>query len=109
MEVAAILEALLWLRDNAATEKAIIFSDSVYAVTGCNSWRHMWRNNGWRKRAPNGAGRSRTVASAEIWKKIDALLTDNDAVTIEWCKGHSGRSGNNRAHELAEQGRLAKR
>lgn len=105
-ELVAVLEAACWLEQNAAGRSAIIWSDSVYAVNGCNRWRHVWRTNRWRKRAPNGIGRSRNVANMEIWKSIDQHLSRNERITVQWCKGHAGLAWNEKADNVARQALL---
>ena len=50
MELSALLEAATWVSVNAAGEAAVLWSDSLYAVNGCNRWRHIWKNGGWRKK-----------------------------------------------------------
>ena len=106
MEVLAILKACEWLADNSAGEKAVIHTDSAYAVNGCNRWRHIWRSNKWRKRTPNGQGRSRPVPDAAYWQAIDLLLNQSPNIKIEWCKAHVGVAGNEVADGLAQRGRL---
>jgi ribonuclease HI len=105
MELSALLAAATWVNDNAAGEAATIWSDSICAVNGCNQWRHIWKNSGWRKRAPGSKARSRTIPNAELWKAIDDVLSKNALLTVAWCKGHSGIPGNERADGLAERGR----
>ncbi|MBB3351751.1 ribonuclease HI [Rhizobium lentis] len=107
MELTAVLQAVMWISSDATGEAATIWSDSIYAVKGCNDRRHIWRNNGWKKNNPNGNARSRAIADAELWKAVDLQLSRNALVTIAWCKGHSGISGNERADELADGGRLS--
>jgi len=109
MELIAVLKAALWINSEVPGEAATIWSDSIYAVKGCNIRRHIWKNNGWKKSSPNGNGRSRTIANAELWKAVDLQLSQNPLVTIAWCKGHSGIAGNERADELADRGRLSLR
>lgn len=109
MELTAVLEAALWINSEATGETATIWSDSVYAVTGCNIRRHIWKNNGWKKRSPNGNGRSRAVANARLWKAVDLQLSRNPLIIIAWCKGHAGVAGNERADELADRGCLSLR
>ncbi|MFS2180131.1 ribonuclease H [Rhizobium pisi] len=109
MELTAVLKAAIWINREATGEAATIWSDSVYAVTGCNIRRHIWKNNGWKKSNPNGNARSRMIANAELWKAVDLQLSQNPLVTIAWCKGHSGIAGNERADELADRGRLSLR
>lgn len=107
MELLALLKAATWINGKAAGERATIWSDSVYAVKGCNSRRHIWKNNGWKKSSPNRNARRRTIENAELWKAVDLQLSQNALVTVTWCKGHSGIPGNERADALADKGRLS--
>lgn len=107
MELEALLAGMFWLEQNAPTEPAIIWSDAVYAVKGCNEWRHMRKSNSWKRRIANGKGRFRAIPNAELWKKIDLHLTQNPLTVVSWCKGHAGHSWNEKADELAQQGRLS--
>lgn len=109
MELIALLKAATWLNRNAELEPAVIWSDSVYAVKGCNSWRHIWKNNGWKKIGANAKVRSRSIADPEIWKAVDLQLSENPLVSVAWCKGHCGVVGNERADDLADHGRLSMR
>ncbi|MBY5335841.1 ribonuclease HI [Rhizobium leguminosarum] len=109
MEVMAVLKAVVWINSEASGEPATIWSDSVYAIKGCNSRRHIWKNNGWKKSNPNGNARNRTIANVELWKAVDLRLSQNVLVTIAWCKGHAGIAGNERADALADRGCLSLR
>lgn len=100
MEMTAMLRALQWLKSEGRLSDATIYSDSQYVVKGCTLWRHGWRKRGW-KRGCGGA-----VANVELWKELSAIL-DTMKVRIEWCKGHAGIVGNERADSLSVEGRRA--
>jgi ribonuclease HI len=105
MELVALLKAASWLDANAPGEPAVLWSDSAYAVTGCNRWRPIWKNWGWRKRSAGSRTRSRPIPDAELWMAVDAVLSMSPNIAIAWCKGHAGIAGNERADALAERGR----
>ena len=105
MELTALLHAALWINDNVSGEPSILWSDSVYAVNGCNRLRPIWKSRGWRKQGPNPNARSRVIADRELWIATDMALSANNLLQVRWCKGHSGISGNERADHLAEHGR----
>ncbi|MBO9192667.1 ribonuclease HI [Rhizobium sp. 16-449-1b] len=108
MEATAVLEAARWVNAHAAEAVVVtIWSDSVYAVKGCNEWRPIWRNNGFKKITANSRLRSRGIADADVWRAIDAALSRSTAITVSWCKGHAGTEGNERADRLADSGRLS--
>jgi ribonuclease HI len=104
VEILAVFKALVWVSQHAAGAAVTIWSDSVYAVNGCNVWRPVWRNWNWRKKGAHGKARSRPIANAELWQAIDGALVKNPCVAIAWCKGHAGILGNERADGLADRG-----
>jgi ribonuclease HI len=104
MEIAALLRALIWINSNVTRERPVVWSDSVYAVTGCRDWLPIWKINGWKKIDPNPNTRRRIISNVEIWKEIDTHLHRIPPIEILWCKGHSSIPGNERADELAGQG-----
>jgi ribonuclease HI len=107
MEVVALLNAAIWAGKNARGLPVVIWSDSAYAVNGCNSWRPIWKSWGWRKNVAHPRARSREIANRREWEAIDLVLTENRLIAVQWCKGHSGNIGNERADEMANLGRLS--
>ncbi|AZO63032.1 MULTISPECIES: ribonuclease H [unclassified Mesorhizobium] len=104
MELTAVLEALAWVTNNQPKRLPRLFSDSAYTVNGCNDWRHKWRMMGWRRGGPNAKAENSNIANLDLWQMLDGALTQHP-VTLEWCKGHAGIIGNERADELALIGR----
>ncbi|TIX18513.1 MAG: ribonuclease HI [Mesorhizobium sp.] len=104
MELTAVLEALDWITNYQPKQLPRIFSDSAYTVNGCNDWRHKWRSNGWQRGGPNAKPKNSTIANLDLWQMLDGALTMHP-ITLEWCKGHAGIIGNERADELALIGR----
>ena len=106
MELMALLRAARWIETHAANWPCILWSDSVYAVNGCNQWRPIWKSRSWRKKGPDPTARSRSIPDRELWIAIDAVFSSNKNIEVAWCKGHSGISGNESSDALAERGRL---
>lgn len=102
MEMTGLKMALEWIAERGV--QATVISDSQYVVKGCNEWRHGWKSRGWRRIIDRKSVKLEPIKNAELWKEIDALLQPATA-TIEWCKGHSGIRGNERADELSVMGR----
>lgn len=100
MEMTAVKMAVLWAIENGLAAK--IVSDSQYVVKGCNEWRFGWKARGWKRKA--SGGKLEPVKNAELWAEIDEVLR-RAKVTLEWCKGHAGILGNERADELSNIGR----
>jgi len=105
MELIALLEALRWVNANTPGAPCVLWSDSVYAVNGCNHWRPIWKSRGWRKRGADPKARSRSIPDRELWIAVDEALSSNQSIKVAWCKGHSGIPGNEKSDALAERGR----
>lgn len=93
-EMLAALEALEQL--NAPCQVRVL-SDSEYLVKGASDWIWKWLRGG------NMVGR----ANADLWRRLVAQMRQHD-VTWEWVRGHNGHPENERAHELAARGIMAR-
>lgn len=112
MELTGMLVAIEKARGFSDMEypSLTIWCDSQYVVNGCNDWLAKWKANGWNRRPLNSPKRAEgEIKNLDLWKAIDAALSANSSVSLDisWCKGHIGIAGNERADELAEQGRQA--
>lgn len=76
----------------------------MYTVNGANDWRHGWKRNGWRRGGPNAKPENSAIANLDLWQTLDRLLVGTP-LNLEWCKGHAGIIGNERADELSLIGR----
>jgi len=96
MELTAAIKALEALKRSARVE---IRTDSAYLVNGITRWLPDWQQRGWR------TADKKTVKNRDLWESLLQLIHKH-RVTWRWMKGHSGESGNERAHELATMAAL---
>lgn len=78
-----------------------IVSDSEYLVKGWNEYLPDWRSRGWRKRD------GKTPKNLAHWRRLCAAAERHSSVVFEWCRGHNGTAGNERADKLAGVARQA--
>jgi ribonuclease HI len=104
MELTAALMALRWFAERGIVEPVRLFSDSQYTVNGCNEWRQGWKVKGWKRGGPKAKPENAAIANLELWRALDEALAAVP-IKLEWCKGHAGIIGNERADELSEIGR----
>ncbi|MER8938712.1 ribonuclease HI [Mesorhizobium sp. M0915] len=105
MELTGLLMALAWVASSAPAEPVVIFCDSQYAVNGINQWVPHWKAKGWSRNGANASEKNKAIANLDLWKLIDKTRDELQFVKVKWVKGHAGTVGNERADELAEQGR----
>lgn len=75
-----------------------LFTDSVYVRDGITKWIFGWKRNGWRTAA------KKPVKNQDLWQRLDAAMAAHE-VDWRWVKGHDGDPGNERADQLAREGR----
>lgn len=98
MELTGLLMALAWVAASAPAEPVVVFCDSQYAVKGLNEWAPNWKAKGWKRK-------NQPIANLDLWKALDKARDDLQFVSVKWVRGHAGTVGNERADELAGQGR----
>jgi len=94
MELQAVIEGLKQLSRRSRVE---VITDSTYVSQGCETWRHGWKKNGWRRKVGK---QLKPVLNVEYWQQLDELLGKHQ-VTFTVVKGHSGHPENERCDELA--------
>lgn len=95
MEFAGIESALVWI-DVCDINGAIIYSDSQYCIKALTVWHQGWKSKGWR------TADKKPVKNVDIITRIIPML---GATKLQWVRGHNGNTGNERADQLARQGR----
>lgn len=98
MELTAAVEALRALNQRC---EIALYTDSQYVRRGITEWIHGWVANGWR-RGKNAS--SQPVRNADLWQDLHRATQEHD-ITWHWVKGHSGNAYNERADQLATEGR----
>ena len=95
MELLAAIQALEALKRPC---RVALHTDSTYLRDGITKWIFGWKKNGWRTAA------KKPVKNQDLWQRLDAALARHE-VEWHWVKGHAGDPGNERADELAREGR----
>ncbi|MCX7340400.1 MAG: ribonuclease HI [Hyphomicrobiales bacterium] len=95
MELMAAISALETMKRPCAVE---LHTDSQYVRQGITSWIHNWKRNGWR------TADRKPVKNEDLWRRLDEALAQH-TVEWRWIKGHAGHDMNERADQLAREGR----
>ncbi len=92
MELKAVIKALQLLTRRDIP--VFVYTDSNYVVQGMTVWGINWKKNGFKG-----------IKNKQLW--IDLFqLAEQFEIGWEWVKGHNGHALNERADELANEGRL---
>ena len=79
-----------------------IRSDSQYTCKGVDGWMDRWAKNNWVK--PDGS----SISNVPLWQKIrevyHRLKDAGIVIRVDWIRGHSGDTGNERTDKLATLG-----
>ncbi len=93
MELKAVLETLIYLKNLPLHPNLTIKTDSKYLINGFCHWIIGWKQNGWR----TASGKS--VLNQDLWQSLDHARLKN--VSLEFVKGHSGDKDNERVDQIA--------
>ena len=83
MELTAVIEALLFVKNEYKDCRVVLLTDSQYVKNGITNWILNWLKNGWRTSA------GKPVKNKEYWIRLKEL-TDFVSVEWMWVKGHAG-------------------
>lgn len=95
MELMAAISALEAMKRPCTVE---LHTDSQYVKQGITTWIHNWKRNGWR------TADKKPVKNEDLWRRLDEALAQH-RVEWRWVKGHAGHEMNERADQLAREGR----
>jgi ribonuclease HI len=91
MELQAGLECMRALIAHGLhNQVCIIWSDSQYVVNGMQTYRHLWKDDGWRD-----------IKNPELWKEMHETANEFRRVRFNWLKGHAGHYWNERVDAMA--------
>ena len=75
--------------------RAIVKSDSMYAIQCIRDWVGNWKRKSWL------TTKGEPVKNRDIIERIDALFPRDGTITLEWVEGHAGHKGNEAADAIA--------
>ncbi len=96
MELLGAIQALRALKKPCVVD---LHTDSQYVQKGITAWLPGWVKKNWRTAAKE------EVKNKDLWLILQAE-TERHTVHWHWVRGHAGDTFNERADQLAEQGRL---
>ncbi len=110
MEIKGMAEGLRLVPEGSTV---VIWTDAKYALNtvgegvlpseGPRGWISGWKEKGWKK------ADGKTVENLEEMKELSTELRKHcvagSNLTFKWVKSHSGVKGNERADQLADEGR----
>jgi len=104
MELEAVIQAVQAIKWGTVYTKELevtIFSDSAYVVKGITEYCAGWKRRGWKK----SNGEEPSNLAQWKWLYDNLIMPHRGRYLMKKVKGHSGVPGNERADELANQGR----
>lgn len=91
MELTAVIEGLEAL---AGPARLTLIGDSEYVLKGLTEWMPGWKKRNWRK------ADKKPVLNVDLWQRLDELIAPHE-LTVEWVRGHTGHTENERCDQLA--------
>ena len=92
MELTAVIQALLHLREKCVVE---LYSDSKYVIDALEKgWAWGWRKKGWIK------SDKKPALNPDLWEML-LNLTSQHEMHYHWVKGHADNAYNNRCDAMA--------
>jgi ribonuclease HI len=110
MEIRAMIEGLRLVPEGSTV---VAWTDAKYCLNtvgegalpteGPTGWIKGWERRGWKK--ADGKGLENLVEIKELSVELRRHCEAGTNLTFKWVKSHSGVKGNERADELADEGR----
>lgn len=103
MELAAVIEALTFVKEQGMTGVIALHADSTYVLSGISSWLDGWVRKGWVTMA------KKPVENRALWEQLLELRDYfGSKLSLVKVAGHSGHDYNERCDELAVAAALGK-
>lgn len=96
MELQAVIEALLTIRQFTTDGSLPLYTDSQYVQKGITVWIHTWMQNNWRSK------NKKAIKNVDLWQR---LYQAQQELTIQWCwlRGHAENYYNNYCHNMVQK------
>ena len=90
MELTAVIEGLKAIRNRDYPVE--VYTDSTYVEQGITRWIQDWKKRNWKK-----------VKNPDLWKKLDALVSQFPEIRFEHVDAHTGHPENERCDKEARK------
>lgn len=97
MELMAVIRGLDHMKSKKDFDITVV-SDSKYVIQGITEWMKGWKTKNWI------GSNKQPVKNQDLWKQLDALVSNFSNLKWQWVKGHAGNQFNEMADELAVEG-----
>lgn len=96
MELQAVKEALIAVRQVGIQGTLFVYTDSQYVQKGMTNWIHAWVQNNWRSK------QKKVIKNVNLWQELYRVQKCL-SIRWRWVRGHGEDYYNNYCHDLVTQ------